>query len=150
MNFRGTFEHTLDAKHRLTVPAKYRAALSPGVVIAIRPETEPGAPRCVQLWVPDDYDAYVAGSLAGLNPLSARYETLSRVLSSNSWETELDTANRVMIPQLALNHAGLSKDVTVTGSGTHLEVWDRAVWPAYNAALMTQFTDLVASVDHTA
>jgi MraZ protein len=150
LNFRGTFEHSLDAKHRLTVPAKYRATLAGGVIVAISPETEPGTPRTAAIWVPEDYDEFVASALAGLNPMSARARDLNRFFANNSLETELDSANRVMIPPFALAYANLSKDVTVTGSGTHLEVWDRASYAGYNEGLMARFTELAAGVEHTA
>ncbi len=54
--FRGTFEHTLDVKHRLTIPAKFRAALASGVVLAASPETAKDAPRSIAIWTPDAYD----------------------------------------------------------------------------------------------
>ena len=66
MTFRGTFEHALDAKHRLTIPAKFRGALANGVVLAPSHEVEPGAPRTVAIWTPEVYDEYTASSLAGL------------------------------------------------------------------------------------
>ncbi len=50
--FRGTFDHTLDAKNRLTVPARYRAALAEGVVLAMPVDLKP----CVGVWRPQDYD----------------------------------------------------------------------------------------------
>ena len=53
--FRGTFDYSLDAKNRLTVPARFRAALAEGVVMA--KGTEP----CVALWVPEQYDAFTRG-----------------------------------------------------------------------------------------
>ena len=74
MAFRGTFDHTLDAKNRLTIPAKFRASLAEGVVLS------KGIERCVQVWTPRAYDAYVAakkrfsfraGSDNGFMPASA-------------------------------------------------------------------------------
>ena len=65
MIFRGTFEHALDAKHRLTVPAKYRAALAGGVVLAFSPETEAGSARSLSLWPAEDYDAFASAALSG-------------------------------------------------------------------------------------
>jgi MraZ protein len=150
LNFRGTFDHTLDAKHRLTVPAKYRAALAVGVLLAVSPETRPQAPRSVAIWIPEDYDEYVARALGALNPMSSRARELERAFSNNSWDAELDSANRVMIPAFLVDYAGLSKDVTVTGSRTHLEVWDRAAYATYNEGLLAEFTDLAESIDHTA
>jgi MraZ protein len=149
LNFRGTFEHSLDAKHRLTVPARYRAALAGGVIVANWPETRPGTPRAVALWVPEEFDAYTAAALAGLNPLLPEARELNRFFSNNSWESELDSAYRVIIPPGAITYASLGKDVTVTGSGTHLEVWDRAAYAPYNEDLMARFPELVAGVEHT-
>ena len=59
MTFRGTFPHTLDAKHRLTIPAKFRAALAEGVVLAPYAEL-PGAPRTLAIWTPEGFDEFMA------------------------------------------------------------------------------------------
>ncbi len=150
MIFRGTFEHSLDAKHRLTVPARYRAALAGGAVLAVSPETEPGAPRSVAIWIPEDYDAYTTAALAGLNPLAPRARDLKRFFFNNSHEVELDSANRLMIPVPLLAYAGLDKEVVVTGSGECLEIWDRAAHAAYNEGVLSRFTEIAASFDHTA
>ncbi len=79
MIFRGTFEHALDAKHRLTVPAKFRAALAGGVVLAASHEVTEGSARSVSIWTPEAYEAFAAQTLNGLNPLSPKYRELSRV-----------------------------------------------------------------------
>jgi MraZ protein len=149
LTFRGTFEHALDAKHRLTVPAKFRAALAGAVVLAVSPETTPGTPRSISIWTPEAYDAFASAALAGLNPLSASARELKRLLNNNSHDTELDSANRVMIPTSLIKYAGLDKDVVVTGSGECLEVWDRAAYTAYNEGALTRFPDLAASVGDT-
>src|SRR6476659_9643811 len=66
--FRGTFDHTLDAKNRLTVPARYRAALADGVVLAEPVDQRP----CVGVWRPDDYADYTSEALAQLPALSTK------------------------------------------------------------------------------
>jgi MraZ protein len=68
LTFRGTFDHALDAKHRLTIPARFRGTLADGVVLAPSPEIEPGAARAVAIWTPADYDTYTDSVLSGLNP----------------------------------------------------------------------------------
>jgi len=148
--FRGTFEHSLDAKHRLTVPARYRAALAGGAVLAVSPETQPGAPRSVAIWIPEDYEAYTTKALAPLSPLSPTARDLRRFFFNNSHEVELDSANRLMIPAPLLTYAGLDKEVVVVGSGECLEVWDRAAHAAYNEGVLSRFTEIAASFDHTA
>ena len=67
MTFRGTFDHSLDAKHRLTIPAKFRAALAEGVVLAPYAEL-PGAPRTLAIWTPEGFDEFMAEQVGGRNP----------------------------------------------------------------------------------
>ena len=109
-SFRGTFDYTLDAKNRLTVPARFRAVLADGVVMA--KSTEP----CVQLWVPADYESVTSSALSSLNPLSPDARKLRRFFSANSHDTELDSAGRIGFPPFLLEHASLDKDVVVTGA----------------------------------
>jgi len=137
-SFRGTFDYTLDAKNRLTVPARFRAVLSEGVVMA--KSTEP----CVQLWVPGDYDEYTSKTLAGLNPASPDARKLRRFFAANSHDTEMDSAGRVMFPPFLLDHADLKKDVVVTGASDCLEVWDRGAWASYNDELAAEADEITA------
>jgi len=107
MAFRGTFDHTFDAKNRLTVPVKFRASLSDGVVVA------KGVERCVSVWTPDEYDAFVESALGQLNPLSPEARDLQRYFSANAVETELDSAGRIMVPAFLLDHGSLGKEVVL-------------------------------------
>jgi MraZ protein len=134
--FRGTFDYSLDSKNRLTVPARFRAALSDGLVLAKR------VAGCVAVWRPDDYDAYMRAALERFHPMSPEAEQLERYFSANSHDTELDAAGRVGVPSFLLEHAGLGKEVVVTGAGRCLEIWDRDAWSRYNAEL----TDEVAGI----
>ena len=142
MAFRGTFDYSLDAKNRLTVPAKFRASLSEGVVLA------KGIERCVQVWTPKAFEAYTGAALAGMNPLSEQARKLNRFFSANSFDTELDSAGRVMVPAFLLEHGQLRKEVVVTGAGDCLEVWDREAWGAYNASLSDELPDTTAAFGH--
>ena len=144
MAFRGTFDYSLDAKNRLTVPARFRAALSEGVVLA------KGLERCVAIWTPLAYEQYAQSALADFHPLSREAQKLERFFAANSIDTELDAAGRVGVPTFLLEHAGLSKDVVVTGTGKALELWDRATWAGYNDVLASEVSDITASLGHTA
>ena len=150
MIFRGTFEHSLDSKHRLTIPAKFRAALASGVVLAASPETTSDAPRSIAIWTPEAYDSYTRAALAGLNPLSAKAREIKRFFFGYSHDTELDSANRVMIPPTLMEYAGLDKEVVVTGSGECLEVFDRSRFGAYSNDVLTRVPDIAASLGDTA
>ena len=143
--FHGTFDHTLDAKNRLTVPSKFRSALA-GKVFLVR-----GADPCLSVYPEETYTAMTRAALAGMNPLSAQARELSRLFYANAMEVELDGAGRVMLPGRFMEHARIaSRDVVVAGAGDCLELWDRATWESYDADLAQRAPDLTASLGHPA
>jgi MraZ protein len=144
--FRGTFDHTLDAKNRLTVPARYRATLADGIVLAMPVDLKP----CVGVWRPEDYDSYTARALAELPPLSSRRTELERFFYGSSHDTELDAAGRIMVPGFLGEHAALGKDVVVVGAGDRMELWDRAGWADHRTALLSGVAEVTARVDDAA
>ena len=144
MAFRGTFEHSLDAKNRLTVPAKFRAALA-GKGFLVR-----GVDPCISLYPESTYTALTESALAGLNPFSPQARELKRVLFANATDVELDSAGRVMVPPRYREHAGIDRDVVITGAGDCLELWDAATWTAYDSDLTERAPDLTAGLGHPA
>ncbi len=148
MAFRGSYDNNLDAKHRLTIPAKLRTALADGVVVALQRDVG----SCLAVWCTTDWDAHVARLLEGLAPLSADYTRLERFLNAYSNEVELDAAGRVMLPANLLADAGLDREVTVIGAGNRLEVWDREAWRTHGAELLVTAKDIGSgsSDGHTA
>jgi MraZ protein len=142
MAFRGTFDYSLDQKNRLTVPAKFRAALSEGVLLA------KGTQGCVEVWKPADFDERLEGALKSLNPLSKEATKLREFFNANSHDVELDSAGRVAMPASLQAHAKLDKEVVVTGVGDHLQVWDRAAWADYNGRLAGEIDDIIESLGH--
>lgn len=128
MSFSGTFDYTLDAKNRLTVPAKMRSQLTESVVLSR------GTQRCVSIWLKAEFDAFVDDALEGVGPLDPKRDRIKRFFFSNAFEVELDSAGRVMVPAKLLEYGELKKDVVVNGIGDRIEVWDRAAWDAYNDA----------------
>ena len=129
MAFRGHFEHSLDSKNRLSIPARFRAAFSGGTVLAKDPEP------CVAVWTPDAYERIIEQSLAGLNPIGRQYKKINRFYRGNSYEIELDGSGRVTVPPTLLAHTGISKEVVVVGVGDHLEVWGKDRWQQEQEAL---------------
>jgi MraZ protein len=142
--FTGTFDHNLDAKNRLTIPSKFRAALAGGVYL-VR-----GVERCISVYPASTYESIAEQTLAGINPLSPRGRELRRMLYSSALETELDSAGRVMLGQKFLEHAGISREAVVTGVGECLELWDRSAWEAYDTDLTARAPDLTESLGHPA
>ena len=144
MAFRGAFDYTLDAKNRLTVPAKFRAALSEGVVLA------KGIEPCVAMWTASDYEGFINRALGGLNPMSPEARKLERYFAMNAFDAELDGAGRVKLEAPLIAHANLGKEVVVAGAGPCLEVWDRRAFHDHDRQLTDDIPDLTASLGHPA
>jgi MraZ protein len=120
--FLGQFEYTLDAKNRLTIPAKFRDAFKAGAVLSQEFE------GCVSVWPASHWDDYIEQALGGRDPFSPEARRLERLIHASSFEVKLDGAGRVMLPPPLMTHGALSKDVTVIGVRKRLEVWDRSRW----------------------
>ena len=129
MAFKGHVEHSLDAKNRLSIPARYRAAFASGIVLA--KEADP----CLSAWTPETQETIIGRALQGKNPFGREYKQIQRYFQANSFELELDSSGRVILPAPLVQHAGIDKDVVVAGVGDHLEVWDRDRWAEEQSAL---------------
>ena len=144
MAFTGTFDHNLDAKNRLTIPSKFRGDLSKGVFLSKEDD------KCVSLYPSATYTDMAERAIAQVpNPLSQQGRELRRLLYSNALETELDSAGRVMLTPKFLEHAGIDREVVITGVGDALELWDRTTWETYNSDLAARAPELTESLGHT-
>jgi MraZ protein len=143
--FHGTFDHTLDAKNRLTVPSRFRSALA-GTVFLVK-----GAEPCLSLYPAETYDAMAQAALAEMNPLSSQKRDFARLFYANAMSMELDGAGRIMLPTRFMEQVKIkSRDVIVAGAGDCLEIWDRERWETYDADLAQRAPDLTASLGHPA
>ena len=133
----GEYEHTIDDKHRLTLPAKFRDALKGGVVLTR------GLDDCLDVYARRDWEALVEARLAPLDLFSKEARDLKRFFFSAASDTDLDGQGRVLVPSALARHASLDLEVVVAGVHDHLEIWDRATWG-------TRLTDLEGSAEHAA
>ncbi len=142
MAFRGHFEYALDAKNRLNVPARIRAAFSGGVVLAQAPEP------CVTVWTPEEFERWTQSFLSDLNPLSPERRKLTRYFAGTSFDAELDSAGRVTLNPALIEHAGIDREVVIVGNLDHLEVWDRRRWSEERSALSQEIVGIAESLGH--
>jgi MraZ protein len=140
--FRGHYQHSLDAKNRLSIPARFRTAFSSGVVLAKDPET------CLAVWPPDRHESILERALNGLNPMGSRYRKLARYHQGNSFEVEVDAAGRVTLPPTLLAHAEIEREVVVVGVGDHLEVWGRERWDKQQSELDAEIEEVTEELGH--
>ena len=118
----GEYEHTLDEKNRLTLPARFRESFSGGGVVTR------GMDGCLYAYAREQWDQLVESRLGSLDPLSKDDRMLQRYFFSGAAEFEPDKQGRIMLPSPLIQHASLGKDVIVAGVRDHLEIWDRAAW----------------------
>ena len=118
----GEFDHTIDEKSRLTLPAKFRQAFAGGLVVTR------GMDGCLYVFPRDEWEASVEARLAELDPLSKEGRLMQRYFYSGAAEADPDKQGRVMVPPALSEHAGLQRDVVIAGVRDHLEIWDRAKW----------------------
>jgi MraZ protein len=118
----GEYEHTIDDKNRLTLPARFRGAFAEGIVVTR------GMDGCLVAYTPSGWEDVVRSRLATLHPLSKEGRRMQRFFFAGASEGALDKQGRVGIPAALLQHAKLGRDVVVAGVNDHLEIWDRAAW----------------------
>lgn len=140
MAFRGHYEHSLDAKHRLSIPSRFRAAFASGLVLA------KDSDACISVWTPEAHEDTVGRALQGKNPLGPEYKSIQRFFGANSFDIELDSSGRVTLPSPLMTHAGVEKEVVVAGVGDHLEVWDGARWQEEQIALDASIGEVTGSL----
>ncbi len=142
MAFRGQYDYSLDAKNRLNIPPKFRAAFSGGLVLA--KWLEP----CVTIWTPEGFDSVTETYVADLHPLSEDRRKLIRFFTHNSWDAELDSTGRVTLNQRLIEYAEIDRAVVVAGNHDHVQVWNNERWAADQAGLAGQVTELASHFGH--
>ncbi|NLE76841.1 MAG: division/cell wall cluster transcriptional repressor MraZ [Chloroflexi bacterium] len=121
--FLGEFEHSIDEKGRITVPAKFRAGLAEGMVITR------GLDRCLWVFPPQEWQA-LAEKIGQLPLTSESARGFERLMFSGAAEATPDGQGRVLVPSYLRTYAGLDSDAIVIGVNRRLEIWSRDRWTA--------------------
>ena len=124
----GEYTHSLDSKHRLSLPAKFRKELGKKVV-ATR-----GLDNCLFMYTLGSWQQ-VVGKLNSLPVGSAQTRGIARFILAGAVELDIDTAGRVLFPEYLREFAALKHHVVITGVSDRLEIWDEKRWQEYKKAL---------------
>ena len=124
--FRGQFVHSIDAKGRVSLPARFRDAVMAdrGGQLVLTPS--PFDP-CLHLYPLATWEEFEQ-KISELSTLDANIVRFRRLYVSAAIECELDRAGRVLVPPHLREKAELSKDVVWAGMGRLIEVWSKARW----------------------
>ena len=133
--FLGEHPHTLDAKGRVILPARFRERLASGLVFA------PSQDRCIDVYPLIGFERRVE-ELRSLPREDQRARTYLRVFLAGAHEEKPDAQGRVTIPPRLRAYAGLDRDLTVNGADEKLEIWDRTTWESYRERAEEAFATL--------
>ena len=132
--FLGEYQHTLDAKGRVSLPARFRSQIKGKLVVA------KGFEGCLYVYPAAAYAEFVS-ELMSREDFDPRIRQVRRYFTAGAVETELDTAGRVSLPAVLRGHAKLSKDIAITGNGNRIEIWDSGKWSGYSRDTAGQVDD---------
>ena len=114
----GVYQHTLDAKGRLFIPARLREELGETFYVTLSME------KCLTAYSSDRWDEF----MQKIQEMPKVKQIKMRPLFSHAAKCELDTQGRILIPQALRQFAGLTKNVAVVGNGSYTEFWDADAW----------------------
>jgi MraZ protein len=124
--FSNQFDHVLDEKNRLTLPARYRPDLERGVFITR------GLDKCLMAFTMDDFQV-LADKIKNLQLTNETARLFSRVFFSNAIDVVPDRQGRVRIPDHLLRYAEIDTHVKVAGANLWFEIWNRDRWGEHQA-----------------
>jgi MraZ protein len=119
--FLGEFEHAIDDKGRLAIPARFRAALEDGLVMTR------GVERCLVIYDTESWRD-VSDRVRNLNSWQEDARRMQRHFFSGAVPAQADKLGRVVVPQFLRTYAEIETEVTVVGVADRIEVWARAAW----------------------
>ena len=120
----GEYRHTIDAKKRLSVPAKFRKELGKKIVIA------QGLDNCLFVYSEKGWESFSA-KLKNLSLGQAAMRKFNRAMSSGAMDAEIDSLGRILIPDFLKKFAGLENRVVFIGVNDRAEIWSEEAWDIY-------------------
>ncbi len=120
----GEYLHTLDAKKRLSMPAKFRKEIGKKVVITR------GLDSCLFLFPQKSWDK-IASKLSDLPFGQADTRGMSRFILAGAVDTEVDNAGRILVPDYLKDFADLKSRVVLAGVSDRIEIWNEKTWEEY-------------------
>ena len=119
--FLGQFQHNLDEKGRLMIPARYRELLAAGAYIT------QGFDKCLMVMT-DDHFQEVYDRINAMNMADQNARLLRRLILSNAYSVEIDRVGRILVPQNLRQVIELGGEAIVAGQGEYFEIWSPADW----------------------
>jgi MraZ protein len=137
--FLGTYAPKLDEKGRIILPAKFRDELAAGVVITR------GQEHCLYVYSSREFERVLEKVSQG--PVTDKdTRDYQRGLLSGAIQELPDKQNRVTLPVILRDYAGLDRDLTVIGAGNRAEIWDTEAWNTYYSEAESKYANRTEEV----
>jgi MraZ protein len=137
--FLGQYEHTIDEKGRLIVPAKYREPLGENFIITY------GLDVCLFVYSLEEWKT-LAEKLK-LLPLGQRdARAFKRILFSRATNCTIDSQGRVIIMKYLRDYARIDKEVMIIGVSDRIEIWSKDIWQKYFDKIEDSYEDIAERV----
>ncbi len=132
----GQYEHSLDQRGRVAIPAKYRDRFQEGLILAR------GFDRSILVYPLSEWQQ-TADKLAALPLTQSNSRRVNRATFANAFDSELDRQGRVLLPAPLREYAQIKDAVVIAGMYTHFEIWDKELW-AIEKSIMEQHAGQMA------
>lgn len=124
----GEYQHTIDDKGRMAIPAKFRKSLAGGVVVT------KGSDGCLYLYPVEEWTK-LADKLAHLSITQADARAFSRLMLGGASHAEIDSQGRVLIPDYLRTYAGIGGSAVIVGLYNRAEIWEEEKWQNYRRSV---------------
>ncbi|MEK7539394.1 MAG: division/cell wall cluster transcriptional repressor MraZ [Patescibacteria group bacterium] len=135
----GEYIHTIDAKNRISMPAKFRQELGKKIIIT------PGLGQCLFIFTNKEWEKVskkLSNSDADLSFLKADQRNFNRYMFGRAAEVEIDSIGRILIPDFLKERIGLLDSAAIIGVKDRVEVWNDKAWSENKAVVEKQAEQL--------
>lgn len=130
--FLGEYQHSLDIKARLIVPAKFREELGAKFVAT------KGFDQCIFLYPMAEWKI-IENKIRSLPLAKPEVLKFTRVFFSGASELEIDKQGRIVLPQNLREYANIEKELIIIGVGSRVEIWSNETWASYNQTTQSSY-----------
>ena len=141
--FRGQYTYSIDAKGRISIPAKLRKHISPEANETF--VTTKGTAACIDIYPLDEWQ-HMEERLIKLNPFNPDDAKFIRMFSQYASEDTMDSQSRILIPHSLIEYAKIEKEVLILGALKKIEVWNPAVYEDYINQSTETYEQIAAKV----
>ena len=138
--FKGEYNHTIDTKGRVIIPAKFREKLGDSFVVT------KGLDGCLYGYANEDWQVF-EDKLSSLPITNKNSRQFARFFMAGAADCEIDKQGRILLPAVLREFAGLEKDVVLVGVSKRFEIWSKEKWSEITAQYDNDMDEVAANLD---